>query len=515
MRITKRLVFTPAARVMIIFAAAKFIIHMLTASNYGYFCDELYTLALSKHLAFGYVDLPPLVPFILALSRTLLGESLFALHILPALAGSATLVFVCLITKALGGRLFAIGLSALAFIVAPVWLTMNSFFAYDSFDQLILAIFLFYLIKLIQTGNKKLWLPLGFIAGIACLTKATILFLGPGFLVALLISKNRKHLLTRWPWLGLGLFLIVISPYLLWQISNNFPTVEYWSIYGSYRVYQASVFEYLTTIAVFMNPLLLPLILLGLYRIFRPFENGSHGFLGIMFFITLGFMFALKAKSYMMADLFIPILGAGAIFIEEKLSGRKPLQWLKTAIIALLLIGGILAAPFSLPLLPPGVLTVYSNALGLINQTVKLDNLPKTTFPQTLADRFGWDNLVETVSKVYNGLDPEERKKCGIFAGWYGPAGAIDLLGPKYGLPNAVSGHLTYWLWGPGDYTWEVMIAVSTDYDALSNLFEDVQPKALIISDYTMPYNTNIPVFVCRKPKMPADKLWPLLKNYY
>jgi 4-amino-4-deoxy-L-arabinose transferase-like glycosyltransferase len=172
---------------------------MLTAANYGYFCDELYTIALSKHPAFGYIDLPPLVPALVVLSRAIFGESLFALHIFPAFAGAATLVFVCLTVKEMGGKLFATGLSALGYIMVPIWLITDSFFCYDCIDQLMLTIFLYFLVKLIRTGNGKLWLLLGFLAGIACMAKVTILLYGPGLLIALLLSKNRKNLGTPWP----------------------------------------------------------------------------------------------------------------------------------------------------------------------------------------------------------------------------------------------------------------------------------------------------------------------------
>ncbi|MGZ6347872.1 MAG: glycosyltransferase family 39 protein, partial [Anaerolineales bacterium] len=183
---------SPVGWTIIIAALLKFVLHLIYAPGYGLFFDELYTVALSRHLAFGYVDLPPLVPALVALSRALLGESQLAMHIVPALAGSATLVFVCLIAKEFGGRTFAVALSALAFIVVPLWLMFDSIFCYDSIDQLILAGFLYTLIRYLRNGNRKLWLLLGLIAGIACLTKMTILFLGPGFLAALLISKYRK-----------------------------------------------------------------------------------------------------------------------------------------------------------------------------------------------------------------------------------------------------------------------------------------------------------------------------------
>jgi 4-amino-4-deoxy-L-arabinose transferase-like glycosyltransferase len=157
--------------------------------------DELYTNALSRHLAFGYVDLPPLVPALVALSRFLFGESLFAMHIVPALAGSFTLVFACLITKEFGGKTFAVALTALGFIIVPGWLMVDSIFCYDSIDQLILAAFLFHLVRFLRTGNKKLWIVLGLIAGLR-MTKMTIFSDGFGCASRLEVPEGFDHALA-------------------------------------------------------------------------------------------------------------------------------------------------------------------------------------------------------------------------------------------------------------------------------------------------------------------------------
>lgn len=282
--------------VIILGATVKFVLHMFTAPGYVFFSDELYTIALSRHLAFGYVDLPPLVPAMVALSRALLGESLFALHIFPAFAGSVTLVFVCLITKEFGGRAFAVGLSALGFIVVPFWLAIDSIFCYDSVDQMVLASFLYVLVRFLRTGDRRLWILLGLIAGIACMTKMTLLFLGPGFLIALLISKYRRDLLTPWPWLGALTCVIIVSPYLFWQAINHWPTLEYWTSYGTQRVYQATLLEYLTNLFMYMGVLLLPLWILGLYRIWRRLNGVDYSFLGVLFVSTFVLMFVLHTR---------------------------------------------------------------------------------------------------------------------------------------------------------------------------------------------------------------------------
>ncbi len=493
-------------------AAVKFALHLYVAPGYGFFGDEFYTIALSKRLAFGYVDLPPLVPALMALSRALLGESPFAYRIVPALAGAATLVFVCLIAREFGGKAFAVALSALGFIVAPVWLSVDSVFCYDSIDQMALAGFLYALVRFLRTGNRRLWLLLGVIAGIACNTKMTLLFLGPGFLIALLVSKTRRDLLTPWPWLGAAICLLMLTPYLLWQFANDWPTLEYWTSYGAARVYQASLPQYLINILVYMNPFLLPLWLLGLYRIFRPMDGVNYGFLGLLFWVTLALMFFLHASARMLAALFLPLLASGAVFVEELLSGLHREKWLKAAAALYLLVVGIYIIPVSLPVLTPEQLKTYTQNFMFSPLIVKEFNGMNFSTSPVLAGRLGWDELTRDVAAVYESLSAQDRAVAGIYADGYMPAGAIDQLGPQYGLPQAVSGHLTYYLWGPR-YSWDVMIILTNKTNNMAVFFEACQPRPVRPRrDDTL--GGDLYIYVCRKPKVPADKIWLSMKSY-
>lgn len=488
----------------------KFGLHLYIAPGYGFFFDEFYTMALSRHLAFGYVDLPPLVPALVALSRFLLGESLPAMHIVPALAGAGTLVFVCLIAREFGGRIFAVTLSALAFIVVPLWLGLDSIFCYDCIDQLVLAGFLYTLVRFLRSGNRKLWILMGGIAGLACLTKMTILFLGPGFLAALLISKYRKDLLTPWPWLGVALCLVLVSPYLFWETANRWPTLEYWNNYGTLRVYQASLPQYFMNILVYMNPLLLPLWTFGLYRLFRRLNGVNYSFLGLLFLFTLTLMYYFHASVRMLGELFVPLIAAGAVFMEEILTGARWKAGLRALPVAYLLAAGIFVLPVSLPILP--IDSVY-NLPGSVKswyQSVREFNGGNSYAPLLLTGRLGWDEMVQDVAAVYDQLPAADRQVAGIYADSYAPAGAIDLMGPQYGLPHAVSGSLTYYLWGPG-YSWDVMVIVTGRTNYLSVFFDECAQRA--ITGYDLPGQYHI--YVCRKPKLSADVIWSSLKNYH
>jgi hypothetical protein len=308
--------------------------------------------------------------------------------------------------------------------------------------------------------------------------------------------------------------MIIISPYLIWEHFNHWPTLEYWANYGNAKAYHYSIFEYLVNILLTMNPLLIPVLIFGLYRIFRHFEEMNYTFFGIMFLVTFGLVFIMHQRVFMLVALIIPLIAAGSIFIEERITrfGRK--KGLQAGIVAYLLIGAILVIPASVPILPVKLLPAYAKSFGFLYQPVKDFNSPKSAYPQEFSNRMGWDELVQTVAKVYNSLAPEERKKCGIFADWYGPAGAVDLYGPKYGLPHAVSGHLNYHLWGPGEYTWEAMIVVTQSITAFGPIFEDVKQAAIFKNKYTMPYNNNVPIYICRKAKFPIKGAWKNIKYY-
>jgi hypothetical protein len=494
-------------------AAAKFLIHILTGQHYGYFCDELYTIALSKHLALGYVDVPPLVPALHMVSRVLFGESLLAIHIFPSLAGAATVVFVCLITRDLGGGLFATAVAALAFLVAPVWLILDSFFCYDSIDQLVLAVFLYQIVRLLKTENRKIWIALGVTAGIAFLTKATILFLGPGLLLGLLATRYRRHLLSPWPWIAAAIFLVIASPWVIWQYGNHWPTIAYWGRYGSEKLYHSDIPQYLVDVVLTMNAVVIPLLGVGAFRIFKSFGGKSYVPLGVMFFATLVLLFLLHARAMMLAEACVPLLAAGGVWCEERLAGRGWRRGARAAAVSCLLAGGILVAPVTLPLLPLPLMASYTQTFGFLFKPVKDFNDPKSDFPQEFSNRIGWDDLVRTVAAVYHALPAGDRAQAGIFCDWYGQAGAIDLLGPRYGLPHAVSGHGTYYRWGPGEYSWNVMIFVSATMDSWRPFFDDVQPTAVVTNDFAMPYNRNI-VYVCREPRLSPEVIWAYVKGY-
>jgi hypothetical protein len=174
-------------------------------------------------------------------------------------------------------------------------------------------------------------------------------------------------------------------------------------------------------------------------------------------------------------------------------------------------LSNLIALPMALPVFPPATMARYVAWLGV---EVKDERSKTGRLPQFYADRFGWETMVATVATVYRSLPTEERAKCAIFAENYGEAGAIDFLGPRYGLPKSISGHNNYWLWGPRDYSGEVVIVIGGDLADEERSFAQVETAATVKSENAMPFESDLPVYICRKLRKPLKTVWPSVKKF-
>jgi hypothetical protein len=445
-----------ATAILAYLACFKLLLHLLTNGNYGYFRDELYYMAAGERLDLGYVDFPPFVALLTAFTRLVLGDSPVALRFFPALAGALVVVLAGLMARELGGGRFAQGSAALATLVAPSFLVMGTFISMDAFDQLFWVSAAYVLLLILRRDRSRLWLLFGLIAGLGVLTKITILYFGFAVLVALLLTPARRHLLTPWPWLGGAIATLFLLPYVLWQIRHGWPTLEFWADYGE-KVDPASPIEFLVEQVLTMQPLTLPLWLAGLYYYLFSRDGRTLRPLGWIYILLFVIFAVQNAKFYFLAPAYPMLFAAGALTVERFVRQRN-WNWLKPTYVAVLLVGGIALAPMVVPILPVETLANITGAGG--GAGIKQERREEGQLPQHFADRFGWENMAATVAGVYDSLPAEDRSKTCVFTANYGEAGAIDFFGPKYGLPKAISGHNSYYIWGPGDCAGEVVISV-------------------------------------------------------
>lgn len=493
--------------ILVYLAILKLVIHLLTGSGYGYYGDELYYLDATRHLDFGYVDMPPLITLLMAISNQIMGLSLLGLHVFPAVAGAVMVCFAGLLARELGGGRFAQGLTALMVIASPIWLILDSWFAYDPFDQLFTVIFLYLAVRLLKRETPRLWILFGIIAGAGMMIKLSMLFTGFAFAAALLLTSRRKWFATQWPWIAALIAGVLCSPFIIWQSAHGWPLFIYWRHYALYRPHQEPLLSFIEQI-FYLNPITLPIWLLGLYYLLFHREGKQYRLLGLMYLI-LQVLFGgiMRFESRLSASAYFPLLAAGAIFVEKLIAAlaMRRIGWnrLKPACAGMIILSGLLLVPIALPVLSISSMEKYVQSIG-------------SPIPFQFSFRLGWPEMVKQIAAVYRGLPETDRRKCAIYASTYAEAGAIDLFGKAYGLPGAISNHLSYHIWGLGKYSGEVVIAFGSRFTPgiLPAVFHEVTKVATIGNQYGIGIEQDLPVYVCRRPKADFKEIWKRLEDF-
>jgi len=480
-----------AWRLILGLAGVKLAAHLATDWQYGFQRDELYYLDCARHLAWGFVDFPPVTPLIAFLDQLVLPGSLEGLRLAPALAGAAVVVLAGLIARELGGDRLAQGLAALAAAVSPMFLGANLLFQTVTFDELTWGVVIYLLARLLRTGDRRLWLLVGASFGVGLETKYQVLMLGAGTAAGLLLTRERRQLLTPWPWLGLAIAALLFAPNLWWQAQHGWASLVYT------RNHQADIaqdprYTYLLEQLLLFGPQLLPLAALAFGQLWRDARFRALFWTAVV--VEVGFL-VVGGKSYYAGPIYTLLYAAGAVAAASYL--RR--AWARRAAVAAAVAVTLVLSPLALPILPASV--IGSSGIWKARKDY--------------ADMFGWPALADQVAAVYGGLPADQRASTVILAGNFGEAGAIDEYGPALRLPRAASGHLSYWLWGPAQAAPKTVIAVGLPRDSLVTECGDVRQVGVI----DMPYGIHNeeygrPIFVCTQPKLSLADWWPGQQHY-
>lgn len=494
------------------FAAATLTLHLLTNSGYGYFRDELYFIACSRHLDFGYVDMSPLCAWILRVQTTLFGSSLQALRLFPAIAHAIAVVLTGELTRGMGGRAWAVALACTASMAAMVYLALGSFYSMNVFEPLFWTGCAYLLVGIINGGSPRLWLWLGVLAGFGFLNKHSFAFFAVGIVVALLLTPERRHLKQRWIYMG-GIIAVAIAlPNLLWQIRHEWATLELLrNVARSDKNVVLGPLQFIAQQILIMNPVTLPLWLGGLVWLLAARDGRPYRLVGIAYLFTLAEFIVMHGKHYYLAPVYPILFAAGGVALERLFAIR--VRWVKPALAAAIIVLAALLAPTILPILPPDKVMAYMRAIHF--EPPRTETSHTAALPQHFADRFGWEQMVASVARAHAALSPEDQRRAGIFCQNYGQAGAIDFFGAKYGLPPALSGHQNYYVWGPRDYTGDVLLVLDWPDGDEPKQFGSVEDLGLVDSSpWAMPFEQRVHIYLCRDLKVPLRDFWPQAKNW-
>jgi 4-amino-4-deoxy-L-arabinose transferase-like glycosyltransferase len=461
------------------------------SGRYGYHRDELYFIACGQHLAWGYPDQPPFVPLLARLMTGLAPNSLVVLRLPSAAAAAALVVVTALLTRELGGRSVAQILACGVVALAPLVTGASHLLSTTTFDLPAWALLAWLLVRILRTGDQRLWLPAGLIAGIGLLDTDLVAFLILAVVVALLIAGPRATLRSPWFYAGGVLALALWSPYLAWQASHGWPelTVAH-SIAAGGSGTSAPWWLILPEQFVLVSWYFSPVWIAGLWRFFRDPKLRWCRAAGVVYPVLAVAFMATGGKPYYLAA-YLPVLVA---------AGAQPtVDWIARArtrrrvLIGAAFVISVLELPITLPVLPVSV--VHDTPIVALNYDA--------------GETIGWPAFVHEIATVDRSLPAAQRSAAIVLASNYGEAGAAQHFGPADGLPAVYSGHNSYWYWGPPPASATTAIVVGYDRSQLSFCGSLRLGTRLTNHVGVSDDEQGAPVWVCSELQTSWRALWP------
>ncbi len=510
-------------RVAIGLAAAKLVVQLVALTPYGYFRDELYYLACSDHLAWGYVDQPPLSVVVLRLWRGVFGDSIASIRIVPALAGTAVVYLTVRTARALGAGAAAAGLAGLAVLTAPAFFAFDHYYSMNAIEHVVWAIVARLAVHLAQRpDDRRAWIALGVVLGLGALDKWSAGWLASGLALGLALTPARRALRTPWPYAAALLAGVLVAPHVLWEVRAGWPTLEFMRNALGDKYVPLSLGAFLAQLVKMANPATVPIAIAGALVPLAWWTRTGRALvaarpLALMFVVAFAIVAASKGgkPEYLLGA--APLLFASGAVAWEKLlaSASRAVRRgaFALATVALTALGAV-GLPFGVPVLSEEAFVAYMKSIGEKPSTSEKKELAE--LPQFYADMHGWPELADAALLAWQTLSEEERRHAKIWAvsGGYGPAAAIDHFGPARGLPRAISGHNNYWMWGYGDETSDVVVLLGGPRERLEQLFVDLVLVTTFECRWCMPYENHKPIYVGRGMRRTWAELWPIVKRY-
>ena len=481
-------------RLLLLIGAATVLLHLLVGNRYGFNRDELAILDDARHLAWGYVSYPPVTPFLGRVTLLLFGTSLAGFRLFSSLAQAAGVVLTACMAKEMGGGRFAQIVSACAAV--PFCLALGALMQYSSFDYFLWVLGSYFVVSLLKTQNPRYFVAIGLSVGLGMLTKYTMLFFAVGVLAGVVLTEARKHLRTVWPWLGLLLSLAIFAPNFWWQVGHHFVTYDFLKF-----IHQRDISEGLTQSflpnQLEMSLLSFPLWIAGLYFCLGTSQGKQFRALAWMYFLPLVLLFAAKGRDYYLAPAYPMLYAAGGVWTEHWLTclataRARPIRATVAAALGINILGGMAVA---LPLAP-----IRSHWFRIADQ-----------INVTLRDEIGWEEFVAQLAQIRDSLPADSRAQLGILVENYGEVGAVNLYGPAYDLPRAISGVNSSWSRGYGNPAPNILIIVGFSQQFVGSNFTACRLVAQVSNSYGVVNEETTErknIYLCGPPKLGWPALW-------
>ena len=490
--------------VLLFITFASILLRTLINHQYGFHRDELLTFNNARHLAWGYVPYPPITAFLAHIELGLFGPSLRGFRFFAAVAESLVLLLTGLAARELGGKRETQILAALAAGIGGPTLVHGSFFSYTSFDFPCWILVAYLVIRLLNSGDPRWWLAIGAAFGLGMMSKYSIAFLAIGLVGGLLLTPARRYFKSLWLWAGAAVALLIMLPNILWQIQHHFVSLAYLkSIHARDIAWGSTDHFLLNQLWKSANPVAVPLWAAGLWYLFATPEGKRYRMLGWMYALTLLAFLLARGRDYYLAPAYPMLIAAGAVWGERWVASLsthsaavlRGTAWRTVAI------GGLCTAALTLPIAP-------------LNSTWwRVANAVSGNFDSEI----GWQEMVEQVAKVRDSLPAGEQAHLGILAGDEGEAGAINLYGPAYRLPTAISGMNENWYRGYGDPPPQTIITLGELRDFVDRNFESCTLAGRVTNRYGIA-NSSVAqwsdIYVCRRPRRPWPEFWAHFQYY-
>lgn len=491
--------------IILIISLLNLLIYFISVSfiKYDLSADELYYLACANRLDFGYVDHPPLSVWILSFWKFLCGDSIFVIRILPAIISSATVVLIGLFTVKLGGGKNSVIIATITFMLLPVFLGASTIYSLNIFDFFFWILSSYIYLVIIQSEKSKLWFVLGGVIGLGLLNSTTIIWLITGIIIGTVFTPVREDLKTKYPYIAAGIALLIFSPYIIWNLTNNFVHIDFIREAASRNYGSLSPVSYLLDLLLILNPLSVLIWVPGLLFYFYNRNSGPYSAFGYIWLVTIAVLFLnWHSKAEYVAPSFQILFAGGAIMIVK---WNAKLNRIKYALVTPVVVLGMLLAPLAHPFLPLSNFIDYQSWVNL-KAPVNEEN-GKELLPRYSAGMIGWNDLANKVSEVYLFIPDDIRRNTLVYCSNYGEAGAFEYYRDKYELPGVICPQNSYSNWWSEKRNPSTIIFIGGSIGEYLDYFETVEVGGFYKSKHGIPYRNNTTIFICRGFKGALEKI--------